>query len=143
MRGSLAAATPSPTATRADPPDRLTDEIDRLARGVRALRLVYCLIHRRDTDMARLLEIKGLGAAVSGIKSEISAIKTIAADINTEAPQLRAELADLRDQIKQHRADLRFEAEALGNGGGSETEEAAGSESSSTSFHSTGGAGGT
>lgn len=73
---------------------------------------------REFRNMARLLEIKGLGADVAGIRSQIADIKTIAKDINTEAPLLRAEMADLRDQIREHRADLRAEAGDMGNGGG-------------------------
>jgi hypothetical protein len=71
--------------------------------------------HGRTAGMARLLEIKGLGADVAGIRSEIASIKSIAKDINTEAPLLKAEMADLRDQIREHRSDLRAEAGDMGN----------------------------
>lgn len=67
--------------------------------------------------MARLIEIKGLGDAVKGIRREMSSIRAVAGEINAEAPMLRAELTDIRDQIREHRADITAEAGSLGNGG--------------------------
>lgn len=97
--------------------------------------------------MARLIEIKGLGADVASVKKGIGELRSVAAELNTEGAAFKAELTDLTDQIKQHRADLRFEAETLGNSNGSEEEkaldkvlakgEATGSEDSSSSFPKT------
>lgn len=90
--------------------------------------------------MARLIEIKGLGADVASVKRGIGELRAIATELNTEGAAFKAELNDLKDQIKQHRADLRFEAETLGNSSGSEEEkssdkqEATGSVNSSESF---------
>jgi len=65
--------------------------------------------------MARLIEIKGLGADIASVKKGIGELRELAAEVNTEGASLKAELGDLKDQIKQHRDDLRFEAETLGN----------------------------
>lgn len=65
--------------------------------------------------MARLIEIKGLGDAVAGAKKGISDLKAAAGGLNAETGMLVAEINDLTDQVKQHRADLKFEAETLGN----------------------------
>lgn len=68
--------------------------------------------------MARLIEIKGLGNIVAEAKKGIGDLRAAAGDLNAETAGLTAELNDLTDQVKQHRADLRFEAETLGNSGG-------------------------
>ena len=68
--------------------------------------------------MARLIEIKGLGADIAGIKKGMGDLRKIAAEVGAEHTGLKAELGDLKDQLQAHRADLRFEAESLGNGGG-------------------------
>lgn len=94
--------------------------------------------------MARLIEIKGLGADVASVKRGIGDLRAAAAELNTEGSALKAEMVDLTDQIKEHRKDLRFEAETLGNSNGSEDEEkkgAVGSGSSSGSFPNGTGAG--
>ena len=67
--------------------------------------------------MARLIEIKGLGADIAGIKKGMGDLRKIAAEVGAEHTGLKAELGDLKEQLKAHRADLRFEAESLGNGG--------------------------
>lgn len=90
--------------------------------------------------MARLIEIKGLGADVASVKRGIGDLRAAAADLNREGSALKAEMTELTDQIKEHRKDLRFEAETLGNSNGSEEEkssdiqEATGSVNSSESF---------
>jgi len=137
----------SATTTEACRLDGWTEEIERLTLGIRALRIVHLLIHRRDVEMARLIEIKGLGADVASVKKGIGELRSVAAELNTEGAAFKAELTDLTEQIKQHRADLRFEAETLGNSGGSEEEktldkvlakqEATGSADSSSSFPKT------
>lgn len=95
-------------------------EIDRLTVGIRALRIVHHLIHRRYEDMPRLLEIKGLGGDIASIKKGIGDLRVAASELNTEGAALKAEIVDLKEQIVQHRSDLRFEAETLGNGNGSD-----------------------
>lgn len=65
--------------------------------------------------MARLIEIKGLGDAVAGAKKGIADLKAAAGSLNTSTGMLVAEINDLKDQVEQHRADLKFEAETLGN----------------------------
>lgn len=65
-----------------------------------------------------LIEIKGLGAHVASAKKSIADLREAASGFHTESTALTGELTDLTEQIKQHRADLRFEAETLGNGSG-------------------------
>jgi hypothetical protein len=127
--------------------DAWTAEIERLTLGVRALRIVHQLIHRRDVSMARLIEIKGLGADIAAVKRGIGDLRAAAAELKTERNALVAEVVDLTEQIRDYRRDLRFEAETLGNSGGSEEEkildkasdnqEATGSADSSSSFPKT------
>lgn len=69
-------------------------------------------------DMARLIEIKGLSDAVAGAKKGISDLKAAAGGLNTSTGMLVAEINDLKNQVEQHRADLKFEAETLGNSSG-------------------------
>lgn len=118
--------------------DALQREIERLTLGVVCLRTVHQLIYKKEIDMgARLIEIKGLGADVASVKKGIGDLRVAAAELNTQSSGLKAEIGDLTDQIKQHRADLRFEAETLGNGPGGEDEkktEVTGSGDSSTEF---------
>lgn len=97
--------------------------------------------------MARLIEIKGLGADVATVKRRIGELRAVAADLNAQGGALTAEMIELTEQIREHRHDLRFEAETLGNSGGGEEEktldkvvakqEATGSEDSSSSFPKT------
>lgn len=65
--------------------------------------------------MPRLIEIKGLGADVASVKKGIGDLRSVAAELNAESAGLKSEMADLTEQIKEHRKDLRFEAETLGN----------------------------
>jgi hypothetical protein len=90
----------------------LITEIEWLTRGVRAIRILHQL---RKQEMARLIEIKGLGNVVAEAKKGIGELRNAAGALNTETAGLKAEIDDLTDQVKQHRADLRFEAETLGN----------------------------
>src|SRR4051794_35438843 len=75
--------------------DGWTEEIERLTRGIRALRIVHQLIHRRDVEMGRLIEIKGLGADVASVKKGIGELRSVAAELNTEGAAFKAELNDL------------------------------------------------
>lgn len=72
---------------------------------------------RKGLQMARLIEIAGLGDAVKSMRKDIAGLKSVAKDINTEAPLLLAEMTDIRDQIREHRADLKADAASLGNSG--------------------------
>jgi predicted nucleic acid-binding Zn-ribbon protein len=72
--------------------------------------------------MARLIEIKGLGADIASVKAGIGELRAAAAELNTEKSGLTAEIKDLTEQLKQHRSDLRFEAETLGNSSGNTDE---------------------
>lgn len=76
-------------------------------------RVIYTIM--RAEGMARLLEIKGLGADIASVKKGIGDLRSLATEVNTESDGLKAELSDLKDQIKEHRADLKFEAETLKN----------------------------
>jgi predicted nucleic acid-binding Zn-ribbon protein len=71
-----------------------------------------------EMEMPRLLEIKGLGADIAAVKKGIGELRAAATELNTEKSGLTAEIKDLTEQLKQHRADLRFEAETLGNSSG-------------------------
>jgi hypothetical protein len=93
-------------------------ELEWLTRGVRAVRIARETYTRREAQMARLIEIKGLGNIVAEAKKGIGELRGAAGDLNVETAGLKAEINDLTDQVKQHRKDLRFEAETLGNGGG-------------------------
>lgn len=95
--------------------DALTSDIEWLTRGVRAIRIGYQLRKAKELEMARLIEIKGLGNIVAEAKKGIGELRGAAAGLNTETTGLKAEIDDLTAQVKQHRADLRFEAETLGN----------------------------
>lgn len=73
------------------------------------------IMKQRGLGIMPLIEIKGLGAAVAGAKKGISDLRSAAAGLNTETTALNLEIVDLTEQVKQHRKDLRFEAETLGN----------------------------
>lgn len=70
----------------------------------------------KGLTMAPLIEIKGLSSAVAGAKKGIADLRSAAAGLNSETTALNLEIVDLTEQVKQHRKDLRFEAETLGNG---------------------------
>jgi len=69
----------------------------------------------RRRAMARLIEIKGLGDTIAATTRAIGDVKARAASVNITAGMLGAELADLNEQLQQHRDDLRFHADTLGN----------------------------
>lgn len=68
--------------------------------------------------MPPLIEIKGLGAAVQAAKASIANVRTETSGLSTDATALVAAIQDVRSQIKQAHDDIKFEAETLGNGGG-------------------------
>jgi predicted nucleic acid-binding Zn-ribbon protein len=74
-------------------------------------------------EMARLIEIKGLGTAIADVKKGIGELRAAAGELNVEKSGLTAEIKDLTEQLKEHRKDLRFEAETLGNSSGDTDEE--------------------
>jgi predicted nucleic acid-binding Zn-ribbon protein len=100
--------------------DDITSEIAALT-----VRLwVYRAVRReQDAQMARLIEIKGLGTDIASIKKGIGDLRAAAGELNTQHAGLKAEIVDLTDQIKQHREDLKFEAETLGNSSASNGQE--------------------
>lgn len=69
--------------------------------------------------MPPLLEIKGLAGAVNDVRASLKSIRSSAAGLQASAAGLKAELDDVTKQIEQHRSDLKFEAETLGNSGSS------------------------
>lgn len=64
-----------------------------------------------------LIEIKGLGNIVADARKAIAGVRSETAGLNTDATALVLAVQDVRAQIKQAHADLKFEAETLGNGG--------------------------
>lgn len=63
-----------------------------------------------------LIEIKGLASSVANARKGISEVRAAATSLNVESAALVNEMNDIKDQVAQHRKDLRFEAETLGNG---------------------------
>lgn len=95
--------------------DALTAYID-VARAIVARdRRVY----REVLAMPPLIEIKGLGQAVAGVREEIRRSRDSAGRLQDSAFKLRAEIEDYHAQVEQARSDLAFEAQTLGNSGGS------------------------
>jgi hypothetical protein len=66
--------------------------------------------------MPPLIEIKGLAANIATAKKGIAEVRGAAASFGASSSALVAELNEVTAQLEQHRADLRFEAETLGNG---------------------------
>lgn len=64
-----------------------------------------------------LVEIKGLGNAMAGVRDGIRGVRKLVADLNDSSSGLAAELQDVQKQIEQARSDLKFEAQTLGNSG--------------------------
>lgn len=93
--------------------------IDAAADRIVTARVLTGLSNDMKEGKMPLIEIKGLGAVVADVKKGMGELRQIAADVGTESAGLKAELTALKEQIQQHRADLRFEAETLGNGSGS------------------------
>lgn len=63
------------------------------------------------------IQIKGLAADVMTVKRGFADIRETVRDVNMVAAALNQDLVTVRDQLHAHREDIRFEAEALGNGG--------------------------
>ena len=78
--------------------------------------------NERGPDVARLIEIKGLADTIRSVKSSIADIREHADDVKHHGNMLGQELQDLSEQLQDHRRELQFEAESLGNSGGSSGE---------------------
>lgn len=72
-----------------------------------------------EDEMASLIEIKGLGAAITSARAGIKGVREAAANVQISADALTAELNDVHTQIEAARSDLKFEAQTLGNSGAS------------------------
>jgi hypothetical protein len=126
--------------------DAWTDEIERLTRGILALRIVYQLIHRRDVDMADLAKMKPLPplAGVSGLGNifkdaarAIEEVKSAGSSLGAEAAALATDINTVREHVRREHEDFHFKVATLGNGGETASDkEATGSVDSSTSFPS-------
>ena len=73
-----------------------------------------------------LIEIKGLGGIVAEARKGIAGVRSETAGLNLDAANLVTAVKDVRAQIHQAHADLKFEAETLGNGGDAKSETTSG-----------------
>lgn len=78
---------------------------------------------KKDDSMPPLVEIKGLGSAVTQVKKGISDAREALGTMNTEAAAFVATVNDVTKQIKAAHEDVKFEASTLGNGGPSSNEQ--------------------
>jgi hypothetical protein len=108
---SVAVAPPLPIVTKPDVTQALVELTDRVI----AARVVTQM--DREGKLPPLIEINGLGAAVVAAKKSIADVRNETAGLSIDASVLVSALQDVRAQIKQAHADLKFEAETLGNGG--------------------------
>lgn len=67
--------------------------------------------------MPPLIEIKGLAPAITTLRGSMKELRELAGDVQHSASMLAVELKDVGNQIEAARADLRFEAQTLGNSG--------------------------
>lgn len=63
------------------------------------------------------LKIRGLGDEVVRAKAMLGEVRSAMTDVGEAATALRQDLEDLKDQLLDHRDDIRFEAEKMGNSG--------------------------
>lgn len=63
------------------------------------------------------IEIKGLGDAVQAARKGITDARAMVAGMHEAAGSLKATVDDVTKALRQAEADIRFEAEQLGNGG--------------------------
>jgi hypothetical protein len=73
---------------------------------------------RARVEVLPPIQIRGLAADVRSVKRGFAEIREIVRDVNGVAAALTQDLSDVKDQLHQHRQDIRFEAEQLGNSGG-------------------------
>lgn len=102
--------------SRNDVVDDITFELNGLTGRLIEYRR-YLSNRRRNDEMAALIEIKGLGAAVASAKKGIAGVREATGGLSSEAAALVSAVNEVRAQIKQAHDDLKFEAETLGNGG--------------------------
>lgn len=121
---------PHPSGDEESSVEQFTRELDGLTDRVLAYRIYYII--NRGSNVARLLEIKGLGADIASVKKGIGDLRAVVSEVNVEKTGLHAELTDLKEQLRGHRNDLRFEAETLGNGGENSSSHPDGSDTAST-----------
>ena len=74
-----------------------------------------------ETTMQRVevlppIQIRGLAQDVSLVRRGISRLRELITDVHAARSGLEQDLGDIREQITEHRRDIRFEAEQLGNG---------------------------
>lgn len=100
-----------PAAAKPD----ITRELAELTDRVTAVRVITTM--NREGRLPPLIEIKGLGAIVADAKKGIAGVRAETAGLSIDAAALVSAVQDVRGQIKQAHADLKFEAETLGNGG--------------------------
>jgi hypothetical protein len=62
-----------------------------------------------------LVEIKGLGNAITSVRSGLAGVRALAADVQVSAGALHAELTDLKGQIEDARTQIKTEASIMGN----------------------------
>ena len=72
---------------------------------------------RQAVQVLPPIQIKGLAADVMTVKRGFMDIREVVRDVNLVSAALKQDLADVKAQLESHRQDIRFEAEALGNGG--------------------------
>jgi hypothetical protein len=75
------------------------------------------VVRRPEIEVLPPIQIKGLAADVLMVKRGFSEIREVVRDVNLVSAALKQDLADVKAQLQSHRQDIRFEAEALGNGG--------------------------
>jgi hypothetical protein len=71
----------------------------------------------RESKVMPLIEVKGLSQTVAAARDGIKSVREAAASLHVSASAFAAEATDVTKQIEQARADLKFEAETLGNSG--------------------------
>lgn len=65
------------------------------------------------------MEIKGLANRVADARKAINDARNASVDLGDAANAFAADANEITKQIKKHHEDLKFEAETLGNSGGS------------------------
>lgn len=83
------------------------------------------LMVERDLRMHRAMavQIKGLSGAVQQARKSISDLRAHAAGLQSDVVGLTQTITEIREQVKKEHDDLKFEAETLGNSGGTEEPE--------------------
>lgn len=98
---------------------RLADDLERIAAGMAALRVVHGLMKGRDMT----IEIKGLGANVEAARAAIRRARDATSRMNESGRTLERTANEIASVFEQHTKDLMIEANNLGNGSGeSETQ---------------------